>query len=82
MQLVACLAVLVFWVAEAVENCPDVCKCTKKTSPERSEVNCHKKGMRKFPSKLPPDSWILKMGESIVCNRGKTPFLQSLLKIA
>ncbi|XP_029534610.1 leucine-rich repeat-containing protein 15-like [Oncorhynchus nerka] len=64
MQLVACLAVLVLCVAEAVENCPDVCKCTKQTSPERSEVNCHKKGMRKFPSKLPPDSWILKMGEN------------------
>uniref|UniRef100_A0A3B5KTP6 Si:dkey-1j5.4 n=1 Tax=Xiphophorus couchianus TaxID=32473 RepID=A0A3B5KTP6_9TELE len=45
----------------AVVSCPDVCKCSRKSNPEKSEVNCHKKGLRSLPSNLPPDAWILKL---------------------
>ncbi|KAG7258549.1 hypothetical protein CRUP_029512 [Coryphaenoides rupestris] len=44
--------------------CPDACRCSRKTSPERSQVNCHKKGLRSFPAKLPRDAWVLKLGEN------------------
>lgn len=63
MKLVAGLAVLWLWVAEAVENCPSVCKCSQKLSTEKTEVNCQKRGLENIPSLLPLDSWILKMGE-------------------
>uniref|UniRef100_A0AAQ4QPZ7 Si:dkey-1j5.4 n=1 Tax=Gasterosteus aculeatus aculeatus TaxID=481459 RepID=A0AAQ4QPZ7_GASAC len=55
------LMILVLWTIQAAEGCPDVCKCSKKSAPEKSEVNCHKKGLRAFPSRLPPDAWILKL---------------------
>ena len=45
-----------------VGACPEACRCSRKTSQERSEVNCHKKGLRAFPAELPPDAWVLKLG--------------------
>ncbi len=62
MQHLAWLVLVILWMVQAVEGCPDVCKCSRKSGPEKSEVNCHKKGLRAFPSKLPPDAWILKLG--------------------
>jgi hypothetical protein len=51
--------------APVVEGaCPEACRCSRKTSQERSEVNCHKKGLRSFPVELPPDAWVLKLGVS------------------
>jgi len=58
--LAATLAVPAAPPAEGV--CPDACRCSRKTNPERSEVNCHKKGLRSFPAKLPRDTWVLKLG--------------------
>ncbi|ROL43420.1 Leucine-rich repeat-containing protein 15 [Anabarilius grahami] len=74
MKLVAGLAVLwlaeamcyVLWVAAAVENCPSDCKCSQKSSTEKTEVNCQKRGLQSIPPKLPLDSWILKMGENFL----------------
>lgn len=51
------------WMVLAVEGCPNVCKCSRKSNPEKLEVNCHKRGLRAFPSNLPADAWILKLGE-------------------
>lgn len=55
-------------MAQAVEGCHDVCKCSKSGS-EKSEVNCHKRGLRAFPSRLPADAWILKLGEYFMVNQ-------------
>uniref|UniRef100_A0A3Q2UCP0 Si:dkey-1j5.4 n=1 Tax=Fundulus heteroclitus TaxID=8078 RepID=A0A3Q2UCP0_FUNHE len=55
-------------MVQAVASCPDVCKCSQKPGPEKSEVNCHKKGLRAFPSHLPPDAWILKLGKCLLSN--------------
>lgn len=63
MQHLAWLMLVILWMVQAVEGCPDVCRCYRKAGPEKSEVNCHKMGLRAFPSKLPPDAWILKLGE-------------------
>uniref|UniRef100_A0A3Q1G0H1 LRRCT domain-containing protein n=1 Tax=Acanthochromis polyacanthus TaxID=80966 RepID=A0A3Q1G0H1_9TELE len=63
MQHLVWLILAMQWMVEGVENCPDICKCSKKAGPEKSEVNCHKRGLHAFPSNLPPDAWILKLGE-------------------
>ena len=59
---------MVLWMVQALEGCPNVCKCSRKSGPTKSEVNCHKRGLRAFPSNLPPDAWILKLGEYLVVN--------------
>lgn len=56
-------AVLWLWMVEALENCPDACKCSQKKNVEGMEVNCYKRGLHHFPLTFPLDSWILKMGE-------------------
>ncbi|KAM4522519.1 uncharacterized protein PAE49_002183 [Odontesthes bonariensis] len=63
-----------------VESCPDVCKCSRKSGPEKSEVNCHKKGLRAFPSNIPSDVWILKLGENGITDL-KANILRSVPKI-
>uniref|UniRef100_A0A3B4TZV3 Si:dkey-1j5.4 n=1 Tax=Seriola dumerili TaxID=41447 RepID=A0A3B4TZV3_SERDU len=63
MQYLQWLLLVILWGAQTVESCPDVCKCSKMPDVEKSEVNCHKKGLQDFPSDLPPDAWILKLGE-------------------
>ncbi|KAG5276519.1 hypothetical protein AALO_G00106580 [Alosa alosa] len=64
MRLITCLPILVLWGINSAESCPDNCRCTQKKSPERSEVNCQKRGFSTFPSNLPMDTWVLKMGEN------------------
>uniref|UniRef100_A0A3B3ZXB5 Uncharacterized protein n=1 Tax=Periophthalmus magnuspinnatus TaxID=409849 RepID=A0A3B3ZXB5_9GOBI len=49
------------WLTPSAGACPDSCKCSRKSGPERSEVNCHKRGLLTFPSNLPPDTWNLKL---------------------
>uniref|UniRef100_A0A3P8S2I7 LRRCT domain-containing protein n=1 Tax=Amphiprion percula TaxID=161767 RepID=A0A3P8S2I7_AMPPE len=66
MQHLVWLILAMQWMVEGVENCPDICKCSRKAGPEKSEVNCHKRGLHAFPSNLPPDAWILKLGNSVI----------------
>ncbi|KAM9354777.1 uncharacterized protein KZ484_012857 [Pholidichthys leucotaenia] len=49
---------IILYIGQTVEGCPAVCKCSRKSRLEKSEVNCHKRGLRVFPSKLPSDAWI------------------------
>ncbi len=65
MQHLVGLMLVILWMVQSVEGCPDVCKCTRKSGSEKTEVNCHKRGLRAFPSKLPLDAWILKLGEHL-----------------
>uniref|UniRef100_A0A3B4X4P6 LRRNT domain-containing protein n=1 Tax=Seriola lalandi dorsalis TaxID=1841481 RepID=A0A3B4X4P6_SERLL len=69
MQYLQWLLLVILWRAQTVESCPDVCKCSKMPDVEKSEVNCHKKGLQDFPSDLPPDAWILKLGEYFSVNK-------------
>lgn len=69
MQHLMWLMLVILLMVQSVEGCPDVCKCYRKSSPDKSEVNCHKRGLRAFPSELPPDAWILKLGEHLVVNQ-------------
>lgn len=80
MQHLAWLMLVGLWMVQAAEVCPDVCKCSRKSGPEKSEVNCHKRGLRVFPSKLPPDAWILKLGENGITDL-KANALRSIPKI-
>lgn len=66
MRHLAWLMLVILWMVQAVDGCPDVCKCSRKYRSEKTEVNCHKRGLRAFPSKLPPDAWILKLGKHVV----------------
>lgn len=72
--------VVVVWVAQAVEGCPHICKCTRKSSPEKSEVHCHKRGLDTFPSNLPPDAWVLHLSTYLVVYK-KYLNMFSILKI-
>lgn len=72
MRLLRWLPILFLWGINIVECCPDNCKCGQATSPERTEVNCHKRGLTAFPSNLPMDTWILKMGKKCVFNSKDT----------
>ncbi|XP_077367213.1 uncharacterized protein LOC144010672 isoform X1 [Festucalex cinctus] len=58
------MLVMIWMVQTQAEVCPDACKCTNKSGQEKTEVNCHKRGLRAFPSKLPSDAWVLKFGEN------------------
>lgn len=69
MQHLAWLMLVILWMVQAVAGCPNVCKCSRKSGLEKTEVNCHKRGLRAFPSNLPPDAWILKLGEYFVVNQ-------------
>uniref|UniRef100_A0A3B3HHM6 LRRNT domain-containing protein n=1 Tax=Oryzias latipes TaxID=8090 RepID=A0A3B3HHM6_ORYLA len=62
MESLAWLGLVLLCVLQSAEACPSVCKCSKKSNPEKSEVNCHKRGLRTLPSNLPADAWILKLG--------------------
>ncbi|KAL7872080.1 hypothetical protein SRHO_G00070630 [Serrasalmus rhombeus] len=66
MKLFGGLVVLWLWVAEAVENCPEACRCSQRASMERTEVNCYKRRLQHFPPTFPPDTWIIKMGENLL----------------
>lgn len=68
MQFSVWLMLVILWVAQTVEGCPDICKCSRKSSPEKSEVNCHKRGLHIFPSNLPPDAWVLHLGRFLAVN--------------
>lgn len=63
MEHLAWLILAMLWMVQAIDSCPDVCKCSRKSGPEKSDVNCHKRGLRAFPSKLPSDAWIVKLGK-------------------
>ncbi|RVE55917.1 hypothetical protein OJAV_G00230800 [Oryzias javanicus] len=64
MQLLAWFGLVLLCVLQSTGACPSICKCSKKSNPEKSEVNCHKRGLRSLPSDLPTDVWILKLGEN------------------
>nr|XP_046229884.1 leucine-rich repeat-containing protein 15 isoform X2 [Scatophagus argus] len=64
MQRLTCLMLVILWVVQLVEGCPNACKCSRKSGEGKSEVNCHKRGLRAFPTNLPTDAWILKLGEN------------------
>lgn len=66
MEHLAWLILAMLWMAQSIDSCPDVCKCSRKSGPEKSDVNCHKRGLRAFPSKLPSDAWIVKLGVYIL----------------
>ncbi|MED6233487.1 hypothetical protein ATANTOWER_012455 [Ataeniobius toweri] len=74
------LMLVILSMVQAVANCPGVCKCSRKSGPEKSEVNCHKKGLRTLPSNLPSDAWILKLGENGITEL-KANSLKSVPKI-
>uniref|UniRef100_A0A672G9S5 LRRNT domain-containing protein n=1 Tax=Salarias fasciatus TaxID=181472 RepID=A0A672G9S5_SALFA len=57
------LMLALLWTVQTMDACPDSCKCSRKSGPEKSEVNCHKKGLRVFPSQLPSDAWIIQLGD-------------------
>uniref|UniRef100_A0A7N6B3D5 LRRNT domain-containing protein n=1 Tax=Anabas testudineus TaxID=64144 RepID=A0A7N6B3D5_ANATE len=69
MQFPLCLMLVILWGAQTLEGCPDFCECSRKSGPEKSEVNCHKKGLRAFPSNLPPDAWVLHLGGYLAVNK-------------
>lgn len=73
MKLVVWLMLATLWMVQAVGAvCPPACKCSRKSGPDRSEVNCHKRGLRAFPSNLPSDAWILKFGENRIKSSWRT----------
>lgn len=59
------LMVITLWTVPAAFCCPDICKCSIKSASVKAEVDCHKRGLRVFPSNLPSDAWILKLGECV-----------------
>lgn len=75
MQYLMWLVLVILLVAQTVENCPDLCKCPKISDLQKSEVNCHKKGLQDFPSNLPPDAWVLKLGGYLAVSSCKTDHL-------
>lgn len=59
------LMVITLWTVPAAFCCPDICKCSIKSASVKAEVDCHKRGLHVFPSNLPSDAWILKLGECV-----------------
>lgn len=59
------LMVITLWMAQAAYGCPDVCKCSITSGSMKTEVNCHKKGLHVFPTDLPSNAWILKLGGDV-----------------
>lgn len=59
------LMVITLWTVPAAFCCPDICKCSIKSGSVKAKVDCHKRGLRVFPSNLPSDAWILKLGECV-----------------
>ncbi|XP_028253749.1 trace amine-associated receptor 1-like [Parambassis ranga] len=80
MQQIAWFMLAMLWIVQCVLGCPDTCKCSRKSGPEKSEVNCHKKGLRAFPSQLPSDAWIIKLGENGITDL-KANMLRSIPRI-
>ncbi|XP_029965828.1 leucine-rich repeat-containing protein 15-like isoform X2 [Salarias fasciatus] len=74
------LMLALLWTVQTMDACPDSCKCSRKSGPEKSEVNCHKKGLRVFPSQLPSDAWIIQLGENGITDL-KPHTLRSVPKI-
>lgn len=60
------LMLITLWMLPAALSCPVACKCSIKSGSIKTEVNCQKRGLPVFPSNLPTDAWILKLGEYVV----------------
>ncbi|XP_054618698.1 immunoglobulin superfamily containing leucine-rich repeat protein-like [Dunckerocampus dactyliophorus] len=79
------LMLAMVWMTQAgAEVCPDACKCSKKSGQDKTEVNCHKRGLRSFPSRLPSDAWVLKLGENGITDLqanilGAVPRIESVI---
>lgn len=65
MQVYMTFTLALLWTVQTSKSCPDICKCSRMSVSEKVEVNCHKRGLRAFPSKLPTDAWILKLGDNL-----------------
>lgn len=59
------LTVIILWMTQAACGCPSVCKCSIMSASVKTEVNCHKRGLHVFPTDLPSDAWILKLGGDV-----------------
>lgn len=62
MQHSVVLMLVVLWVAQTVQTCPDVCKCSQKAELEKLEVDCHRKALQHFPAGVPHGASVLNLG--------------------
>lgn len=69
MRYLRWLMVMTMWMEQAACRCPEVCKCSITSGSVKTEVNCHKRGLPVFPTDLPSDGWILKLGEDVAHER-------------